>query len=254
VSDWAVAFARCTEEAASSPLASRYLGMLYAEGRGVERNERLAAVGRLAAGVAHEIRNPLQAISGSIELLRAGADRESTELMGIVLREVTRLNTLINELLEFARPRRPDPQRLDVGAALQEMLRVFENDKHLNGARVELTAPQPVWIDADEGQLRQVVWNLLRNAAEASPSGQPISVEVQAEGSAWARITVRDRGPGISLEHRARMFEPFFSTKEGGTGLGLATVHRIVEDHKGHIEVDVPLGGGTSFTVRLPLL
>jgi two-component system sensor histidine kinase PilS (NtrC family) len=219
------------------------------------RNERLAAVGRLAAGVAHEIRNPLAAISGSIELLQAGADRESTELMGIVQREVARLNTLITELLEFARPRRPDPQRLDVGAALQEMLRVFENDKRLAGARVELSAPQQVWVDADAGQLRQVVWNLLRNAAEASPGGQPISVEVSAENGAprWARITVRDHGPGISMEHRLRLFEPFFSTKDGGTGLGLATVHRIVEDHKGRIEVDAPPDGGTTFTVRLPL-
>jgi two-component system, NtrC family, sensor histidine kinase PilS len=221
----------------------------------VSRNERLAAVGRLAAGVAHEIRNPLAAISGSIELLQqtAAADRESTELMGIVLREVTRLNTLISELLEFARPRRPDPQRLDVGATVQEMLRVFENDKHLQGARVELSAPQSVWIDADAAQLRQLVWNLLRNAAEATPSGQPISVEVAPDGGDWARITVRDRGPGISPEHRARMFEPFFSTKEGGTGLGLATVHRIVEEHKGRIEVETAHGGGTAFTVRLPL-
>jgi two-component system sensor histidine kinase PilS (NtrC family) len=223
------------------------------------RNERLAAVGRLAAGIAHEIRNPLAAISGSIELLSgsAGADRESTELMGIVLREVTRLNALITELLEFARPRRPDPQRLDVGAALQEMLRVFENDKRLQGARVELSAPSPVWVDADADQLRQLVWNLLRNAAEATPSGEPISVEVALENGAktekWARITVRDRGPGISMENRMRLFEPFFSTKEGGTGLGLATVHRIVEEHKGQIEVDVPQGGGTKFTVRLPL-
>jgi two-component system sensor histidine kinase PilS (NtrC family) len=223
------------------------------------RNERLAAVGRLAAGIAHEIRNPLAAISGSIELLSgsAGADRESTELMGIVLREVTRLNTLITELLEFARPRRPDPQRLDVGAALHEMLRVFENDKRLQGARVELSAPGPVWVDADADQLRQLVWNLLRNAAEATPSGEPISVEVALENGAktekWARITVRDRGPGISMENRMRLFEPFFSTKEGGTGLGLATVHRIVEEHKGQIEVDVPQGGGTKFTVRLPL-
>jgi two-component system sensor histidine kinase PilS (NtrC family) len=133
------------------------------------------------------------------------------------------------------------------------MLRVFENDKRLSGAKLELEAPQPVWIDADAGQLRQLVWNLLRNAAEASPAGQPITVEVAAEPTHWARITVRDRGAGISEENRARIFEPFFSTKEGGTGLGLATVHRIVEEHKGHIEVEAPQGGGTAFTIRLPL-
>jgi two-component system sensor histidine kinase PilS (NtrC family) len=171
--------------------------------------------------------------------------------MTIVLREVERLNGLITELLEFARPRRPDPQRLDVGATLQEMLRVFENDKRLAGARVELSAPEPVFVDADAGQLRQLIWNLLRNAAEASPKGEPISVEVAGENS-LARITVRDRGPGISDENRARIFEPFFSTKEGGTGLGLATVHRIVEEHQGRIEVELPKDGGTAFTIRLP--
>jgi two-component system, NtrC family, sensor histidine kinase PilS len=219
-----------------------------------QKSERLAAVGRLAAGVAHEIRNPLAAISGSIELLSTAPSgaQESTELMGIVLREVERLNALITELLEFARPRRTDPQHLDVGATLAEMLRVFENDKRLASARVELSAPEPVWVDADAGQLRQLIWNLLRNAAEASPQGAPISVEVTAEPETWARITVRDRGPGISDENRARIFEPFFSTKEGGTGLGLATVHRIVEEHHGLIEVERPQGGGTAFTVRLP--
>jgi signal transduction histidine kinase len=133
---------------------------------------------------------------------------------------------------------------------LTEMLRVFENDKLLGGAPVHLQANQPVWIDADPSQLRQVVWNLLRNAAEAAP-GQPIAVEVRADGGT-AMLTVRDRGPGIPPEHRARVFEPFFSTKESGTGLGLATVHRIVEEHKGAVEVDCPAAGGTIMTVRLP--
>jgi two-component system sensor histidine kinase PilS (NtrC family) len=221
----------------------------------MQRAERLAAVGRLAAGIAHEIRNPLAAISGSIELLNASmatdAARENKELMGIVLREVERLNGLITDLLEFARPRALETQRLDVAATMAEMLRVFENDKRLGGAAVELRAPEgAVEVDADPGQLRQVVWNLLRNAAEAAP-GQPITVEVRGD-ERFASLTVRDRGPGIPAEHRARMFEPFFSTKDGGTGLGLATVHRIVEEHKGAVEIESPPGGGAAVTVRLP--
>ncbi|MDB4970530.1 MAG: multi-sensor signal transduction histidine kinase [Myxococcales bacterium] len=220
----------------------------------VQRAEQLAAVGRLAAGIAHEIRNPLAAISGSIELLSQtqtgeGA-RENRELMSIVIREVERLNGLITELLEFARPRSMETQRLDAAATMAEMLRVFENDKRLGGARVELLADDAVEVDADPAQLRQVVWNLLRNAAEAAPD-QPIVVEVRGNG-AFVKLTVRDRGPGISEEHRARLFEPFFSTKEGGTGLGLATVHRIIEEHKGSVEIDCPTGGGTAITVRLP--
>ena len=220
----------------------------------MQRAERLAAVGRLAAGIAHEIRNPLAAISGSIELLAQTTSgdgaKENRELMTIVIREVDRLNGLITDLLEFARPRSLETQRLDVAATLTEMLRVFENDKQLRGARVELRADDSVLVDADPSQLRQVVWNLLRNAAEAAP-GEPVRVEVRGDARS-ARFTVRDRGPGIAPEHRARMFEPFFSTKEGGTGLGLATVHRIVEEHKGAVEIDCPSDGGTAVTVRLP--
>ncbi|HEY2746091.1 MAG TPA: ATP-binding protein [Polyangia bacterium] len=234
----------------------------------MQRAERLAAVGRLAAGIAHEIRNPLAAISGSIELLsqtmQADGARENRgeaaspprmpgenkELMSIVLREVERLNGLITQLLEFARPRSLEPQRLDVAATLGEMLKVFENDKRLGEAAVTLHSNGAVFVDADPGQLRQVVWNLLRNAAEAAPE-QPIDVDVRSDGE-WVTLAFRDRGPGIAPEHRAHIFEPFFSTKEGGTGLGLATVHRIVDEHKGAVELDCPSSGGTTVTVTLP--
>ena len=220
----------------------------------MQRAERLAAVGRLAAGIAHEIRNPLASISGSIELLQNTAEadgaKENKELMTIVIREVDRLNALITQLLEFARPRALETERLDVAATMSEMLKVFENDKRLGEARVELVAEGAPIVDADAGQLRQVVWNLLRNAAEAAP-GQPIRVEVRGDGE-LVSLTIRDRGPGIAVEHRAHLFEPFFSTKDGGTGLGLATVHRIVDEHRGAVEFDCPTGGGTVVTVRLP--
>ena len=220
----------------------------------MQRAERLAAVGRLAAGIAHEIRNPLAAISGSIELLsqtmQSDEAKENKELMSIVMREVDRLNGLITDLLEFARPRALEPERLDVGATMAEMLKVFENDKRLGETPVELVADEAVLVDADPAQLRQVVWNLLRNAAEAAPK-QKITVEVRADGE-LVSLSIRDRGPGIAPEHRVRIFEPFFSTKEGGTGLGLATVHRIVDEHKGAVEFDCPADGGTAVTVRLP--
>jgi len=225
----------------------------------MQRTERLAAVGRLAAGIAHEIRNPLAAISGSIELLAqtmqsdAAPPRmpgENKELMSIVMREVERLNGLITELLEFARPRTLEPERMDVAAMLAEMLKVFENDKRLGEAPVTLAADEAVFVDVDPAQLRQVVWNLLRNAAEAAPK-QPIAVEARARGDR-VTVTFRDRGPGIAAEHRARIFEPFFSTKDGGTGLGLATVHRIIDEHKGAVEFDCPADGGTLVTVTLP--
>jgi two-component system, NtrC family, sensor histidine kinase PilS len=222
--------------------------------REVERSERLAAIGRLAAGIAHEIRNPLAAISGSVELLRASsgaADGETRDLCDIVGRETDRLNHLITDLLDFARPRKRDPAPVEVGAAVAEMARVFENDPRLGGDRIELAAAPDLWVDADPGQLRQVMWNLVRNAAEASPPGSPIDVAVATEGQD-VRITVRDRGPGIPDQDRPRLFEPFFSTKKGGTGLGLATVHRIVEDHRGRLELANADGGGARATVWLP--
>ena len=223
----------------------------------IERTERLAAIGRLAAGIAHEIRNPLTAISGSIELLAPSVshDPDSRDLMQILTREVDRLNRLITDLLDFARPRVPSVVRLEVGSTLREILRVVENDRRLNPSskRFQLAIPKPVWVDADPGQLRQVVLNLLLNAADASPEGAPIELSARDDGQ-WARIDVRDHGPGIPPEVRARIFEPFFTTKKGGTGLGLATVHRIVEEHHGMIEIGEsdPGIGGTVFTIRLP--
>jgi two-component system sensor histidine kinase PilS (NtrC family) len=225
------------------------------------RAERLAAIGRLAAGIAHEIRNPLAAISGSVELLgqnvgAAKAPGEVSELMDIVLREVERLNVLITGLLDFARPRPLDPQRIDLSQLVRDTVRVFENDKQLASSGVSIAASEPAWVDGDPGQLRQVVWNLLRNAAQASPPGKPIAVTVSVGASAdapqkWAKVTIRDEGPGIPAEHLPRLFEPFFTLKQGGTGLGLATVHRIVEAHHGHVEIGQPTSGGTAVSVRL---
>ena len=221
----------------------------------VTRQKRLAAIGRLAAGIAHEIRNPLAAISGSIELLVASgigeASADDKELAQIVLREVARLNALITQLLAFARPRELELQSLDLAELMRELVQVYKNDRRLGDASIELYAEQAVVVSADAGQLRQVVWNLLRNASEAAPD-RPIHVSV-AHDSQHARLVIADEGPGISDEHLSRIFEPFFSTKEGGTGLGLPTVHRIVEEHHGSVTLSRNPSGGTSAVMRLPL-
>ena len=241
----------------------------------MQRAERLAAVGRLAAGIAHEIRNPLAAISGSIELLSqtmqadapstsarrasergtsaaAGAEdaRENNELMGIVLREVERLNGLITELLEFARPRTLETQRSTWRRRWPRCSRYSRTTSGSATRRSSCDADEPLLVDADPAQLRQVVWNLLRNAAEAAP-GQQIAVDRARRRRLRAAHLPRSRA-GHRAEHRARIFEPFFSTKEGGTGLGLATVHRIVDEHKGAVELDCPADGGTVVTIKLP--
>ena len=221
----------------------------------VTRGKRLAAIGRLAAGIAHEIRNPLAAISGSIELLVSSgigdASPEARELGGIVQRETERLNGLITQLLEFARPHTPELMPLDLAEAVTELVQVFQNDRRLGDTRIELTS-QPVRVEADSAQLRQVVWNLLRNAAEAAPGGV-IRVAVRSQAGR-ALLVVTDDGPGISDDQLSRIFEPFFSTKPSGTGLGLPTVHRIVEEHRGSVEVGRHPDGGTTATVSLPAI
>lgn len=225
----------------------------------VQRGQRLAVIGQLAASVAHELRNPLAAISGSIELLRTGpsADPEGRALMDIVLREVERLNGMVTDLLEYSRPRERVPAALDLAALVRDTVRVFENDRTHAGVTVTASLPDdecPVLADAD--QLRQVVWNLLRNAAQAMPEGGKIQVRVgrarDEAGGDLVELAVADDGVGIPAADLERIFDPFYTTKARGTGLGLAILHRVVTEHGGTIAVHSSPGQGTTMTIRLP--
>jgi two-component system sensor histidine kinase PilS (NtrC family) len=219
----------------------------------VRQAERLAAVGGLAAGVAHEIRNPLASISGSIELLRSmpQADDDARALMTIVTREIDRLNGLLTDLLDYANPRPLKIAPLDLAELVRDTVRVFQQDRGL-GVAVEVDdAMVPVEMSGDAAKLRQVLWNLLRNAAEAASHGRGhVRVEVEPLVDD-VLLRVRDDGPGIAAGHRERIFEPFFTTKASGSGLGLATVHSLVTDHRGTIRFETD-GDGTCFEVRLP--
>jgi two-component system sensor histidine kinase PilS (NtrC family) len=220
----------------------------------VERAERLASIGRLAAGIAHEIRNPLASISGSIEMLKTtpGADADSRQLMDIAVREVDRLNRLITDLLDYARPHKEERRRLDLGEHAGEIVRAFEQERR-EKITVAVDLPAGVVVEAAPGQLRQVLWNLIRNAADAmSTSGGEIALRLGTDG-ARATLAIRDQGPGIPPDRLDRLFEPFYSTKAGGTGLGLATVARIIADHGGTVDVSSEPAQGATFTVRLPL-
>jgi two-component system sensor histidine kinase PilS (NtrC family) len=219
----------------------------------MRRAERMATLGQLSAGIAHEIRNPLASISGSIELLRQGhvASEDDAALMAIVNREIDRLNGLISDLLDWANPRPPQIVDLDLAVLVDETVRVFRQDKS-SGVEVGLTTPRELVMAGDAAKLRQVVWNLLRNAAEAAAAGGG-HVEVAVDGSAdTAEIVISDDGAGIPREHLSRVFDPFFTTKKRGTGLGLATCHSIVTDHGGSLDVASDAGGGTRVVVRLP--
>jgi two-component system sensor histidine kinase PilS (NtrC family) len=222
----------------------------------VARAERLAGIGRLAANIAHEIRNPLASISGSVEVLKRlpGADAETCNLIDIAVREVDRVNALISNLLDYARPRTEDRQRLDLGEMVAEIAKIFEQERRAKEVRLQLHAQPGVWVEAASGQMQQVLWNLLRNAVEAMPEGGTIYLSTAQRNATTpeAILMVRDTGIGIAREDLEHIFEPFFSRKTGGTGLGLATTARIVEDHKGTIDVLSQPSKGTTFTIRLP--
>jgi two-component system sensor histidine kinase PilS (NtrC family) len=222
----------------------------------VRHAERLAVVGGLAAGVAHEIRNPLASISGSIELLHQmpQVDDDSRALMSIVVREIDRLNGLLTDLLDYANPRPLRIEPLDLAGLVRDTVGVFGQDRGLGPVAIELVGGDelaPIEMSADAAKLRQVLWNLLRNAADAaSRGGGHVSLEL-ARHETEVELRVRDDGPGIPAEHRERVFEPFFTTKSQGTGLGLATVHSLVSDHRGTIQFETD-ERGTCFVVRLP--
>jgi two-component system sensor histidine kinase PilS (NtrC family) len=220
--------------------------------RQVRRAERLAVVGTLAAGVAHEIRNPLAAISGSIEMLRTAppGDEDGRALMDIVTREVDRLDTLISDLLDYTNPQPRALVAFDLAGLARETVQVFVQDRGFEAVRVTCEGLAALELVADPGRIRQVLWNLLRNAAEAARSQVVVRV---ARRDDMAVLELVDDGPGIEPEHLERIFEPFFTTKSQGTGLGLATCHSIVREHGGSLVARNEPAGGCRFVVTLPM-
>ncbi len=244
--------------------------------RDLRRSERLAAVGQLSASIAHEIRNPLASISGSIQVLRdrfraPGAGDDPAPLMDIVVRETDRLNRLITDFLHYARPGPRNLEPVRVARAVEEVLEMFEAARP-PGLALEVEVEEELAVWADAAQLQQVLWNLVLNASEAMGEDGLLRIRAAATGEGpppqelagagrneaqerkkrWVEVSVEDRGEGIPPETLERVFDPFFTTKKQGSGLGLATVHRIVEDHGGSVRVESRVGEGTAVRVRLP--
>lgn len=220
-----------------------------------KRSAHLASLGRMAAGIAHELRNPLGAISGSLELLKGESElsQENQKLMGIALREIERLNQLVTDFLEYARPAPPKLERLDLHQEIPELV------GSIAGLRVGANMPRVIvekkennlWIKADRAQLISVLWNLVRNATEAGESKE-VTISVGKWSEKFVCLAVRDQGEGLTSTQLEHLFEPFYTTKAQGTGLGLATVHRIIDEHAGMIEVSSIPGQGTTFNILLP--
>lgn len=219
------------------------------------RQDRLAAVGRVAAGIAHEIRNPLAAMSGSIQVLRdeTNYDPSAQELMEIVLRESDRLNRIITDFLTYARPRPYEFLLTDLREPLRDTFTLLRNSPEIHPAHllIEDLPAHPVIASADPAQLRQVFWNLSRNALEAMPDGGTLRVSMHEPPPGQVQINFSDTGCGMTEEQIENMFEPFTSTKPRGTGLGLSIVYQIVQDHHGTIKVRSHPGTGTTITIEL---
>lgn len=221
-------------------------------------NERLAAIGKMAAHVTHEIRNPLSSISLNIELLdeelaNQKITGESRELLTSITREVERLGNLSEEYLRLARIPSPRMDSEDIAALVQDVAKFCRPEIERAGCHLSIEVPSDLpQVLFDEAQIRQAVLNLLRNAREAMPGGGGVELSVVAEGLSVV-VSVSDRGGGIPEEIRDRVFDPFFSTKGEGTGLGLAITRRIVEAHGGTLVCEARPGGGTTFRLSLPV-
>lgn len=223
----------------------------------VRKADRLAAIGELSAGIAHELRNPLASISGSIEMLASELKLkgENGRLMRLITRESDRLDRIIADFLEFARLRPPRRRLMKVTICLREVLTLLRNNvEKSKGVEIDfVNHADEVYVDIDEEQLRQVLTNLAINGCEAMTRGGRLRIVVGPEEAGSVPVSFCDEGPGVDEEHIGRLFEPFFTTKDGGTGLGLAIANRIVMAHGGSIEFRNRPTGGAEFTVVLPV-
>jgi len=218
----------------------------------VRRVEKMASIGEMAAGLAHEIKNPLASLTGSIQLLQEDMryDPDHARLMQIILREADRLSSLASNFLFYARPPAGKVEPIELDRALLETAELFEKDGSNNGRISTIkNVSSDVWISMDPGHLHQILWNLLLNAAEAIEGEGQIGIEMFPLKNRHACVKITDNGCGISPEALKSIFDPFVTTKPNGTGLGLSIVHRILEAYEAWLNVESELNKGTTVTL-----
>jgi two-component system sensor histidine kinase PilS (NtrC family) len=225
--------------------------------RKIQRDEKLVLLGEMAGGMAHEVRNPLGAICGSIQLLRerGSFDRKDVKLVDIIMKETDHLNNIIEEFLYYSKGKPKELKVHDMNGVIGEVAAVMRNSPRLVGSGIALVcreAHESILVSVDVEQIKQVFVNLINNGIDALPQGGSIVISAEAVRG-WARVCVKDTGVGIPEELLKRIFDPFFSTKETGYGIGLALCQKIVENHQGAIDVESEEGKGTTFIVSLPL-
>jgi len=221
----------------------------------LKKADRLAALGELSARMAHEIRNPLAALCGSVQLLSSATDIQDPDarLLAIVTREAARLDALISEFLMYARPAPPQFEQIELHAYVEEEFLFLNQDPRFASIALQNLVPKSAEVTVDPNQLHQVLINLLQNAADAMPYGGEIRIECSVT-PADVSISITDNGSGIAKDASQHLFEPFWTTKPAGTGLGLAISYRIIEGHGGTLSVESPPAGGCRFVITLPVL
>ncbi len=220
----------------------------------LERSNKLSMVGQMAASVAHEIKNPLASIKGALEIIgdESTPPEDRREFRETAIKEVRRIDGTISEFLEFARPRQGRFEELDLSDALRTSLKQIEVHASKAGLQLVDRIKDDIHINGDREKIHQVILNLLINSIQASASGSAIEIHLDRGDGGAAVITIRDHGKGMNAEELARVFEPFYSTKPTGTGLGLPIVKGIIESHRGDISLDSAPGHGTTITITFP--
>ncbi|HSU80051.1 MAG TPA: ATP-binding protein [Candidatus Angelobacter sp.] len=223
----------------------------------LRKTEKLSIVGQLAAGVAHEIRNPLTSLKGFLQLLKERNEvPENSPFYDIMLSEIDRIHFISGELLFLAKPQAKKFGTFDLVTCLDQVIHLFETETNLHNIQLQLANQVPenllAKINGDQNQIKQVLVNIIKNGMEAMPSGGTITIEIDLECEEKVRIKVKDQGRGIAKERLEKLGEPFYTTKEKGTGLGLMVSSRIVETHRGTIQFDSKMGEGTAVTLIFP--
>jgi len=221
----------------------------------IRRKEKLAAIGGLAAGVAHEIRNPLSSIKGIASYFRDKSDEDSgdQEMAGVMIVEVDRLNRVISELLEFAKPTDLKLKTSDLNSLIGHSIRLIETEATEKDIAIQIDLPQqPILTQIDSDRFSQCLLNLYLNSLQAMEKGGRLNIKSALMDDNLILIQIRDTGPGILVEDLNKIFDPYYTTKPKGTGLGLAIVHKIIEAHNGSVKVRSVPGKGTTFAITIP--
>jgi signal transduction histidine kinase len=222
----------------------------------LERSHQLSMVGQIAAGVAHEIKNPLASIKGALEIIsdEKTSPKDKEEFKGILFSEIKRMDGTITEFLNFARPKETKLERLDLSELVPATVKSIEGHASKQGITIHKDVEDGIIIKGDKEKLHELMLNLLLNAIQVSESESTVEVWLEKRNSSSALLAIKDSGEGVKDSDLDRIFEPFYTTKASGTGLGLAIVKAIVESHNGNIEVESRPGQGTKIEVSLPLI